>query len=365
MIFLFVHIAKTAGSSVNRFFQQYFGEEACLVHQESNPVWRQSSVPPELLHGVRFVSGHIPYRALTARLAEFPLHTVTVLRNPRTHVVSHLAWIRHLKDPGHEQRLAAHTPFIQQLAEKLAGLDLSDAEALAALVGGLSPEEHRLLDNPQVRYLTHHYQATEGIQERDVTSALDTLREINTFGFIEDPQGLFASLAKAVSCDQQAIEVPHENALKERYGLDPESDSQIQALMPLIQHDLELYRQAKSLYQAKQVGQKEPVYLRRHARGHVGTPSAKGRLPGWAFDTESDEAVKLDVYLNQLLVSTIEAVRPRKDLHEKFGRDCAFLLDLNKLKAKSGDLLAVYFQGTRIELNGSPRVIPAVSKSKP
>ena len=96
----------------------------------------------------------------------------------------------------------------------------------------------------------------------------------------------------------------------------------------------------------------------------MGAPNARGRLPGWAFASQSEAAAKLDVYVNQRLVTTIEAARPRKDLQEKFGRDCAFLLDLASVQASAGDRVSVYFHGTDIELNGSPRRVPAKGKSR-
>lgn len=365
MIFVFIHIAKTAGSSVNHFFQQQFGEAGCLVHQESNPALRQTKVPPELLEGVHFVSGHIPYHTLTARLSAYHLHTLTVLRDPRAHVVSHLAWIRYLKDSGQEQRLAVHAPFIQQLANKLADLDLSSAEALVDLVESLSLEELRLLDNPQVRHLTHYPHTPAGMQTRDVSSALETLRETDTFGFIEDPQGLFEAMAEAVGARKEAIAVPHENALGNRYGLDPGDEAQMQALMPLIQHDMTLYAEAYTLYQDRLAGNASALYRRRHTRGHMGAPNAKGRLPGWAFDVQSDVAAKLDVYVNRRLVATVDAERHRRDLNEKFSRDCAFLLDLKTLQTQPGDQLAIFFHGTGIELNGSPRQMPDHTTQEP
>lgn len=365
MIFLFVHIAKTAGSSVNRFFQQQFGETACLVHQESNPALQQPSQLSNLLEGVHFVSGHIPYRALTARLAEYPLHTITVLRDPRSHVVSHLAWIRHLKDPGHESRFAAHPPFIQVLAEKLAAVELGDAAALAALVKGLSVEERGLLDNPQVRYLTHYPNVPAVMREQDTKSALDTLREIDTFGFVEESQELFNSLAKVVGSDQSTAEVPHENAHGNRYGLDPSDEAQMQALSPLIKHDLSLYVQARALYQARQKGESGGIYRRRNTRGHLGKPNARQRVPGWAFDNQSKEPVWLDIYINDEWNSTLEASRPRKGLQEKFGRDCGFRIDLASVSAVPGDRIAVFFHDTFIELSGSPIKVPYDMETEP
>ncbi|CAM3376306.1 hypothetical protein [Halomonas lysinitropha] len=363
MIFLFVHIAKTAGSSVNRFFQERLGESACLVHQESNPAWSRPPLPDEFLDGVQYISGHMPYRVFTARLLGQPLHTLTVLRDPRHHVVSHLAWIRHLKDAGQENRLAAHPDFIQVLAEKIALHDLSDPASLSHLVAGLNKEEYRLLDNPQVLYLTHRNRPGEGLDERDVEYAIDTLREVDTFGFVDELGGFFAELSEVVGEASEVREVPHENALVDRYGLSTTNEAQMQALMPLIMHDMSLYERAKHLKQERREGAALPTYRRRDARGHLSQPNPRGHAGGWAFDMQRAGSVQLDVYLNDKHVAVVEAARARKDLREKFERDCAFVIDLNKLKARSGDRLAVFFQGTNIELNGSPRELPAEVES--
>ena len=363
MIFLFVHIAKTAGSSVNKFFQERLGKEACLVHQESNPSWAKAPLPAGFLEGIQYVSGHMPYRVFTGRMAGQPLHVLTVLRDPFQHVVSHLAWIRHLKDLGQEARLAAHPSFIQALAEKLAQHDLGDPDDLTSLVSGLTAEEYRLLDNPQVLYLTHRNRPTEGISESDVEFAVDTLREIDTFGFVDDLGAFFAELETAVGVTPKILDVPHENALDDRYGLSISNEAQMQALMPLITHDLSLYERAKHLKQERREGAAPPTYRRRDVRGHLGQPNPRGHAGGWAFDMQRAGSVQLDVYLNDKHVAVVEAAKPRKDLWQKFERDCAFVIDLNKLKARSGDRLAVCFQGTNIELNGSPRELPTEVES--
>lgn len=355
MIFLFVHIAKAAGSSVNRFFQQQLGDEACLVHQESNPVWKKPDIPPDMLDGVRFVSGHVPYHVFTQWLEKHDLHTITVLRNPYSHVVSHLAWIRHLMDPGQEVRLAAHPGFIQGLARKLASIDLEEPEEISILISNLNEHEWRLLDNPQVRYLTSRSHGGSGMQERNVTLALETLSKIDTFGFIEDPQNLFDLLAEAVGVNARVVDVPHENSLSHRYGLSSENEPQMQALMPLIQHDIDLYQKAKVLYENRADERVTTTFVPHRLRGNVGLPNADGMLPGWAFDADSNAIIQVDVYINKYFFSTISADIPREDLKEKFGCDCAFSLDLKKADVKPGDEVSVFFHDTNVEINGSPR----------
>lgn len=359
MIFLFVHIAKTAGSSVNRFFQERLGDAACLVHQESNPSWSRPPLPDAFLEGIQYVSGHMPYRVFTARLPGQPLHILTVLRDPRHHVVSHLAWIRHLKDAGQENRLAAHPDFIQGLAEKLSQHDLADPDSLASLVAGLNKEEHRLLDNPQVLYLTHRNRPSQGLCASDVDYAMETLREIDTFGFVENLGEFFAELSGLFGEGTETLEVPHENALEDRYGLSVDDDAQMQALMPLITHDLSLYERALELKKERREGASLPTYFRRDVRGHLGNPNGRGQVGGWAFDMQQSSSVQLDVYLNERHVAIVEAAKPRKDLREKFQRDCAFVINLEKLKAQPGDRVSVFFKSTSIELNGSPRELPA------
>lgn len=363
MIFLFIHIAKAAGSSVNSFFQHKLGEEACLVHQESNPDWRKPDVPLDMLDGIRFVSGHIPYRVFTKWLEKYDLHTITVLRDPRSHVVSHLAWIRHLMDPGQEVRLAAHPEFIQTLAKKLASINFEVPKEIESLISNLTEHEWRLLDNPQVRYLTRYPHGGSGMQEKDASSALETLRKIDTFGFTEEPQSLFESLAEAVGDSGQRIDAPHENALGYRYGLDAENEFQMQALMPLIKHDLNLYREARNLYKDRNKKNEMINSQCHHFRGNVGSPNKNGVLPGWAFDAESNKSIKVDVYVNKRFYRNFEAAISRKDLREKFDRDCAFIININDLKAQPGDEISVFFQNTDEELNGSPCIVPELSET--
>ncbi len=117
----FMHIAKAGGSSVNAYFSRQFAPDEATRHLESDPAWRDD---PRSLEQRYFLSGHVNSVAIDRHLSLEGFRRVTVLRAPMEQLVSHLAWIRRLAEPDEQERYAAHPPYVQAFADKLAAMDL-------------------------------------------------------------------------------------------------------------------------------------------------------------------------------------------------------------------------------------------------
>jgi hypothetical protein len=145
---LFMHIPKAAGSTVNRFLASHYPDSHHAVHIESNPDW-QSDL--DRIRTLNFISGHVPLPVLARNLNLNEYFKVTVVREPFAQLVSHLAWVRRLSDPGEEQRLSRHPRYIQEFARKLKMTDLSQPAAISALIARFEDIERRLVENCHVR----------------------------------------------------------------------------------------------------------------------------------------------------------------------------------------------------------------------
>lgn len=233
---LFMHIAKAAGSTVNSFFASHYTNDQYAEHIESNEKWRSS---PDDLKKLHFLSGHIHLYALKRNLELDDYFKVTVVREPYSHLCSHLSWIRKLTDPGEEQRFGVHEAYIQKFASKLATVDFMDPTALRSLFDTLEDRESRLVDNCQVRYFTRvpAGDPVSDVHAREAIKASKTFDKIGT----TDQIGTFLKEVAISMSWPEPKEMVRKNVTQNFYGLDT-SRADIRAVLePFVQHDRLLY----------------------------------------------------------------------------------------------------------------------------
>ena len=237
---LFMHIAKTAGSSVNMYLASHYAADRHALHVESKEEWRTVR---DWARNLGFVSGHysLPHFKGVLQLKHY--YKITVLREPYTHLVSHLAWIRKLADEDETRRLSEHPVFVQHFAGKLAKTDLSDPVAIGKLISSLEDKEKRLVDNCQVRYFTQVVVGTD-VGEIDAQSAIEASAEFDLIGTTDKIDEFLRKVAVHMGWKAPVTEV-RENVSRSYYGLDAGDKSICAALEPLVHFDLKLYRIVK------------------------------------------------------------------------------------------------------------------------
>ena len=239
-IFYF-HVAKTAGRSVNRYVTAHFRADEWITHLESVPNWRASNDIPRR----RFLSGHLRYEVIRGQLDLSSFLTVATFRRPIDHVVSHLAWLRRLAEPGHEAEYAARTESIKALIHQLADMDLSSPAKLAEMVGGLDAQQLNLIDNTQTRYVCRK-QVSQRVGVAEVQTALENLEQIDIVGTAEHLGHVLARIADAMGWAPPDRE-PRENVQETKYGLNASDPDTRVALLPIIEHDEVVYQAACKL----------------------------------------------------------------------------------------------------------------------
>lgn len=189
----FMHIAKTAGSSVNKVFAELYPETS-LVHIEGKPDWQNA------LDGLDYVSGHIRYPVFASIDAERKFRYVTFLRDPISHLRSHLNWV---KVQTTDQR---HRPFISKndeirtLSEGLAKIDLKNPVQIRdyLLSARDNPQCMILFDNCQSRYFVKMPPGTK-VLLGDFRRAVVNFASFDFVGISEEFDRSMAALMKTIA----------------------------------------------------------------------------------------------------------------------------------------------------------------------
>lgn len=337
--YLFVHIAKAAGSSVNKFFMDALGRERCAVHLESNPQWQTEEGRAEILAKHDYLSGHLVYWDFKSKVDLSQFNVFTFLRDPREHVISHLAWIRHIADPGQEKRFDAHPEYIQHLAKKLSQVDFLDRQSVSSFVDNLTPVEFALLDNPQTRYLRSG-RNRGAVNTDDVFDAVQILREIDVFGLVDRINSDLEQVAKLGGVAANSFSLK-ENVQTEKYGMSLQNSELFNALNRLIRSDLALYEKAIDLKSAEIV---EKTYLSNRSQDFVYRLDKlrSDIVAGW-IKTASNQPTSdfFDVLVNGFYVGQVCPNKSRPDLIAAFGFGCAFNHKFKgNIALKNGDCLS-------------------------
>jgi hypothetical protein len=232
---LYVHIPKTAGSTVNKVLTEWCGDQRSIIHAETKTYWKESVKQNKL----DYLSGHIPYVIFRKMKLLSAFKTAITFREPYSHVISHLSWIRALALEENRQRYEAHPEYIQQLSDKLASYDLACPDQITDAIKSFNHLEHRLLDNTQTRYIRTEV-AKVAVDVADLADAIVNLRHFDFVGTDDDISGFLARIAAGYGIEYK-IEDRRENVLNNKFGLDINNPKIKEALLPLVKYDLELY----------------------------------------------------------------------------------------------------------------------------
>jgi hypothetical protein len=150
----FIHIAKTAGSSFNAFLrrnlngeahcEQYFVPGSCLRFQPSYI---------NQLKAFDYISGHIKLDAFfTNDFIRENYCLATFLREPMSHLISHLNWLIRIYELDSDF-FSAHPTEVKEASIRLRNADLYDAQTLMSLLQ--EPYFRVAFSNSQSRYFAN------------------------------------------------------------------------------------------------------------------------------------------------------------------------------------------------------------------
>jgi len=240
----YLHIPKTAGSSMNKFLTSQFAEDEVLTHIESR-IDFQDDAKVQKANSYKLLSGHVPLPQMQRKLKVLDSRkTIATFRIPMEHVISHIAWVRKLGDKGEEVRLKQHNVTVQKIVKKLLKVDLSEPREITKFIKWLENEKIHLFHNTQIKYLGGGAVVTPQV----LNSALQNMKKIDFVGTTERLDEFQAMLCYRFNWKFTNKKNNKENINTNYHGLDIKNESIRKALQPLIQWDNIIYREAKERF---------------------------------------------------------------------------------------------------------------------
>jgi hypothetical protein len=234
---VFLHIQKTAGTSLVEFFRRALGEQG-LSHGDF------VKYEPQQLAAFRFISGHFGY--LHCRAIPGRNFTFTFLREPVDRVISLYHFLQ-TRDP-------AEFP-IYALAQRM---------TFAEFVQSTHPLVTQHIENMQVWQLAHHWFMAERKQWRGTMGeladeALAHLETLSFFGFQENFEADVRSLVRRLGLTPPSEALPNSNRTESRPQVTDLSPEVLQTIRDRTDLDRQLYERARVLARGRFADSGAPV----------------------------------------------------------------------------------------------------------
>ncbi len=322
----YFHVPKTAGSTLNNLLETHFNNT--ILHIEGRGPFNDNS-----LASIDAVSGHLSYSRVASILDLSKWITIATFREPYSHVISHICWVRKLADEGEEKRFKNHPKIFQDLALFMKTLDFSNHEDIKKLVSHFLSIDYDYFFNTQTLYMDHH---------KRLDHAIKNMKNINVLGLTESMDSFKERLDSLFDwpMGNEAAKTLNKNTNK--YGFDIQNEKTRLAVYPLIDKDLLLYEEAVKLVNQQEKGYRN-ASRNTKSIGQIGY-IFENRVIGWGKYLSSDVPANVELYINDQL----REVKLAKDFREHVQQakihstgECGFVFDLKNSPLKDGDKVSV------------------------
>lgn len=358
----YLHVGKTAGTSMNKYIASHFAPHESEVHIENDPHW--SSGNKAYFQSKSFLSGHVSFVRFLQTFPGDDYYKFGTFRKPIDHVISHLAWVRHLSDPGKESFLKGHPVWVQEISDKLSKIDFSEPEQISHFVNNLTDLECALFDNSQTRYLLA-IPGSQLVNEAKKTEAVENLQQLDFAGITELYNETIAILSHDMGWEMP-LHGERLNKAATKYGLDASRPEIRQALKPLIWSDNIIYQLAKEKCLKRIDGLLKPN-AKMSENENISVRASLNKvtskiLAGWVIvENNPDAAIYLNVLINNEKSFYVKADKLREDVKAKGVHPtglCGFKLFFpENADINPGDSVVVTIMGQKDRLFGNSIVI--------
>jgi hypothetical protein len=242
--FFYMHIAKTGGTTFNNFIASNFKSSQIRTHLETNSVWDEATTQD--IRNLRFISGHLRIKQLD-KIIDLNNHIkITILREPFSHLISHLKWVTSISDDISSGFYKSHPDNIKKLSLKLRSIDLEDINILADFIENMDKPAIFLFNNCQTRYLINNH-AKIILSNEDIEEAYSTLNMFDHIGFLESLDQFINNIS--IPYKWKTPKINQKKLNKNTYKLDIDYNNPVvkDILHPLVKYDLMVYSKAKTL----------------------------------------------------------------------------------------------------------------------
>lgn len=183
---IYMHIPKTAGTSLNNYLASHYPQNEVVMHIEHQ--WLGRDWLTNDFDTKKVVTGHLNYARWQQLFDVSKYVFVTLIRDPRRQLLSQMAWLLRLSsEESRLEREGLHPAFQRMIAR------LSETGPLVFLES-LSGLEVEVFDNPQSRQLLP-LSHDQGVREEHFDHLGDRLASFDLIGLTEHLQEFALMLA--------------------------------------------------------------------------------------------------------------------------------------------------------------------------
>lgn len=236
----FMHIPKTAGSSLNKMLASNFKKRNIQVHAETD---RKNNYENIDFKNLDMVSGHIRLYDIIRTFNLNNFLRITILRNPYEQLISHINWLRYIGSKPKGKYFKAHTEPIREIALKTREVDFKNTTDVERFISQMPDIGDRLFNNCQTRFLLNKKDPTISVGSSQ--EAIKTLHYFDVIGTVENMDAFMKKIQEKMGWGKNK-KIIKSNTLNNKYKLDKNSEKLRNILKPLFQEDQIVYDQVVS-----------------------------------------------------------------------------------------------------------------------
>jgi hypothetical protein len=237
----FLHIPKTAGTTIVDTLSSFFPEEARANYIEGLDHKQRLQ-----LGNRRFISGHLFVEEIKRLPFTGDFSHCILLREPYARLASHLRFMDRYATPSFRADYRQMPAYLRDVVDRIAEIDFECPNSLGDFFADMSPWSKVAYDNSQVRFLVDDpgpHNLTRTLNDEVTNEAIDRLFAFDFIGTTENIAAFVGQIARAFGFDSNR-QIARSNVALAGRPID-HRDPRIRDVMhDLVKYDCRLYEAA-------------------------------------------------------------------------------------------------------------------------